>query len=814
MPFATFRPVSPRRLAVLAAVVLIGTVALQPETSRADVVYFKDGYAVHGKVRRENTIITDPATGLPIQINKSNSFIVDDRVRWVIFSHRIVDEGDPDTNVRGDFLEFRVPLTQNRPQQLPKQARLERYTPFNANWQRDAFLVNDLGRYRIMQRLTSLTPFAARVESTQYRWNVHYLTDELGRDAVKELLANHPDLKETAGPEIEKRMKRFRFMLQAGWLLDAEEELNKALADVPAEKDRIGRSRTVLRQSQLRVLWDEVQRGHRAGRYGFARDVLRRLPVAEVDAKLLVEVNALKAKYDAWDKQIGEARRLVDAIGLRAVGPPRPMYRLAVPAIRAGLSPDTIDRLDAFLTIAGQAERDLAAGKAPTTPDDDLLALAVTGWVMGKQSAEASTETADRLWASRDFVLTYLRTAEPSGRRRLLEDYEQSRPLGIDEMTQLIGLLPPPEPAAPTPTPQGGVEQRETQVPWSQVTPVKYLIQLPPEYQPNRAYPLLIVLHNNNEQPAAALARWADAAARNGYIAAAPLWTTGQPYGYTADEHAAVTELVRDLRRHYRIDSDRVFLTGYGQGGTMAFDVGLSHPDLFAGVVPFNGQPRWGASMWYWRNAQYLPFYLVCGELAGASVNQNRRIFENWVQRGYPSLMTIYQGRPTEFYQAEVPQIFEWMARKKRATGFPELGRNPLQGSNGEEFQTMRTTDNRFYWVSVESLAERYVNPLLDKDGSVSAVVQANIRDGNHIVVNTRGVKSMRLWLGRVWDEKTGSRTMIELDKPVRVQVNRSMYGNREHKVTPSLETMLEDLYERGDRHRLFVATIDLKNVQ
>src|SRR5439155_2066706 len=128
--------------------------------------------------------------------------------------------------------------------------------------------------------------------------------------------------------------------------------------------------------------------------------------------------------------------------------------------------------------------------------------------------------------------------------------------------------------------------------------------------------------------------------------------------------------------------------------------------------------------------------------------------------------------RPTDFFPAEVPMIFDWMDRKKRATGFPELGRNPLQGTSGEEFQTMRTTDNRFYWVTVESLNEKYQNPLLDKDSPVSAVVQATIRDGHQIVVNTRGVKAARLWLGRVWDAQKGSRSMLGIDRPGWVLAN------------------------------------------
>jgi pimeloyl-ACP methyl ester carboxylesterase len=805
-----------RRIMIGAILPLLAALAFVPTAGKADVVYMKDGFALHGKVRREETQIVDPATGLTIPVVKTgNFFIVDDRARWVVFGHRVVDNPDPDVNIRGDFLEFTVPLSQNKPNPMPKSAKVKGYTPFEANWQRKAYLINELGQYTITQRLTSLTPYAARVESTAYRWNAHYLTDELGRDVVKKLLADHPDLREKSGPDIEKRLKKFRFMLQAGWLVDAEEELDKALADIPTEKDRIERSRTSLRQAQVRAMWDEIQRAHKAGRYHYVRDFFRRVASHELDAKVLAEVNALKAKYEAWDAQIAHVKHLLGFVRGRVIGPLARIPGEALHEIEEQVNPETVDRLDAFLTIAGQAERDVASGKELSTSADDLQALAVTGWVMGRQSAEAKSETAERLWASRSMVLDYLRTPEPSSRRRLLEEYEKARPLGIDEMIQLVGLLPPAEPAPIPPNIAGGaVEERKSDTP-GQARQVHYALQLPPEYHPTRMYPVLIALSGAQESPGSALARWSQAAARNGYILAAPLWSNGQGYSYSSDEHGCVTELIRDLRRHYRIDSDRVFLTGLDQGATMAFDVAFSHPDLFAGVIPINGTPRWGASRWYWRNAQYLPFYIIAGELAGPVCNLNRSIFENFVQRGFPSLWTIYRGRPDEFYTPEVANAFDWMDRKKRETGFPELGRRPLQGTNGEEFQTMRAGDNRFYWITVEQHNDKYLNPLLDKDNAVAAKVQATIREGNHIAVTTLGIKSLRLWLGRVWDAQNGSKAMIDFDKPVRVTVGgKPTNNNRPYTITPSLATMLEDLYDRGDRQRLFLATIDLKNLQ
>jgi hypothetical protein len=809
----------PRRSATrLAFVVLTPTVLLATciAPAPADVVYLKDGYALHGKVRREADLTTDPLTGVLIPVYKGNNFIVDDRVRWVMFGPRNVLDPDPEVNIRRDFIELTNPLAPGRPNRMPASAKVAKISPFDDHWQRRVTLVNEMGPYTITQRLTLLTPYAARVESNTYQWNVHYLTQELGLETVKKLLATHPDLKETGGPDIEKRMKRFRFLLQAGWLLAAEEELDQALKDLPAEKERIERSRAALRQAQVRSFWDEVQAAHKAGRTRYVSDILRRLPLSELDQRLASEAAALKSKYDTWGQQTQEARRLIDACARRLVGPPRPVLAEAVEAIYSRVAPENLDRLDAFLTLGAQHEQELKSGRVPANTDDDILSLAVTGWVLGGVAAEPRVAAAERLWGCRDFALRYLRTKDPGERRRALEAYQKGQPLGLDEMTQLIALLAPPEAAeSAQATGPNGIEERVTQVPWSQNPPVNYVLQLPPEYRPTRAYPLLIVLGNSGERPADALARYSAQAARNGYVLAAPQWAGLSGYNYTAQEHAAVVELVHDLRRRYAIDSDRVFLTGFGDGGTMAFDVGMSHPDLFAGVVPMNGRPRKSASTWYWRNAQYLPFYIVAGQYAGDALSLDRFIFENWTGRGYPSLMTIYQGRPMEFYQAELPFAFDWMNRKKRATGFPELGRNPNRGNSSEEFQTMRSTDNRFYWVTAEEINDRYLNPAVGTKIGSPAAVTAQIREGNHIFINSRGIKHLRVWLGNVWDAQSGTRPMIDFGKPLRITVNnRPFAGGRDRMVTPSLTTMLEDLYQRGDRQRLFLAYVDLTNLQ
>jgi len=164
-----------------------------------------------------------------------------------------------------------------------------------------------------------------------------------------------------------------------------------------------------------------------------------------------------------------------------------------------------------------------------------------------------------------------------------------------------------------------------------------------------------------------------------------------------------------------------------------------------------------------------------------------------------------YKGRGLEWFEGEVPSMFEWMDCKRdahrRARAVPELGRNGNGGPFGDEFQTMRPTDNRFYWLSTSRINPRNLNTLDHwKNETRPATLQARIGEGNQIGVSMVGLHQLTVWLAR---------DMIDFDKPGTVRVNGSPgWANR--KVQPDLGTLLEDFYQRGDRRRLFVARIEI----
>ncbi len=797
---------------------------------RADLVILKDGFALQGKFDQETTSFIDPATNLPIKARKLNGFMMmDDGARRTVFSEKQVQPGGvtkTDPSQASDIVRLQRLITRLDNWALPPGI-YSHPTDWNDKWDRTVKFDSPQGHLQLAQHLSILTPYFVRIDARRYKWSPHYLTAELDPDLVRTLLTLHPDLKMKGGnDDAAKRFRIFRFFVQARWYDKAFAELESIASDLPEEKDKVESARTELKKLVTAEYVDLVERAHAVGRHQWARNRLANMPQQGVEEKLLARVRTLQATYDTITKNLRLAHHFLEDLPPRVTdGSQRLVFAEAAAAIATELSEDTVHRLETFVNLAQQAERDKERNRTPDHTPAQLLALAVSGWLMGDTSAEAKVDMGMRLWRARRLVLEYQRCHDPVARQRMLAAYQKSDPLVFDELAQVIRFLPPPEPfelllAGNEPWVAGTLPfagaalswalltayqslpgsrfEFQANLPWSYRKGATYTVQLPPEYHQGRSYPVLFVLHEGGEKPEDMLKRWSALAAQHGYLLVAPEWDRGSngTYAYSAAEHSAVVDVLRDLRRRFQIDSDRVFVSGLGQGGNMAFDVGLAHPDLFAGVLPVGGRPRYFAHP-YWPNAQYLPFYVVEGDMSD-STKDNRAAFEHWVQRGYPALYVQYKGRGLEWFPAELPFMFDWMNRKKRAAAFPYLGR--AGGVFGDEFQSMRATDNHFYWLSAEEINDRQANDRRTwRARVVPASFQAQIGTGNQINVNAHGFKRITIWLGQ---------GMIDYEKPVTVHVNlRVGWSNR--KVTPSLGTLLEDFYLRGDRQRLFWAKLE-----
>jgi pimeloyl-ACP methyl ester carboxylesterase len=784
--------------------------------ARADLFIFKDGTVIEGRVKRQMTLEFDQVARDAYYM-PHGFFFLDDGPRRIIFCPSQVGrilEKDPPTEER---ITRKDPLPgQVRPMKFPGLFGIAGTPPdWNDTWSRRfSFLTrNSTGQIvevKVPQHVNALSPYWAEVQSRgRFFWGCAYLTRELGPETVQSLLASHPDFQDSKNQPPEKRasmrLRKADFFAQAGFLDFAEKELDRLLAEVPEQKERVETARKTLLKLRAIERIEEIKRRHSAGQHRRVRRLLEDFPIKGAPEKQVATVEELVHEYKETGQLIKDTARLLRKAREEAQGADTAVLREAAEVIHEELNFENVGRLDAFLGQARQAERLQKAGKNPQTRPDQLLSLAASGWLLGSVSAEMSVETARRLWQGREMVLSFLRSDDANKRQQLLQRHQagsRTESASLDELIQIIRTLPPVAPEKKLPV---GVAEYKTQG-------ATYYVQLPPEYRHSRSYPVLIVLHEAGEKPSDMIQRWADAAAENGYILLAPEWQNAGngKYNYSEEEHTTAVNALRDLRRLFNIDEDRVFLSGLGEGGAMAFDVGLSHPDLFAGVLPVGAAPQYHAEL-CWRNAQYLPFYVVYGS-QGPDHEKIKELFNNWViLRAYSQLWVDYKGRGVEWYAGEVPNMFDWMRHKKREFPQPKLGSSGHGGQFGNEFCTLRASDNHFYWISCED--NRSIKNLANwrlrnrvQPAALSARIDA---ENNKIYVDSSGaIGQIIIWLGRTYKGKD----MIDFEKPVTVQHNLSLarpWVNR--RIAPSMEVLLEDLAQRGDRQQLFLFKITLQ---
>ena len=129
----------------------------------------------------------------------------------------------------------------------------------------------------------------------------------------------------------------------------------------------------------------------------------------------------------------------------------------------------------------------------------------------------------------------------------------------------------------------------------------RHALFVPLHYEPNYAYPLIVWLHGPGDDERQ-LKRIMPMISMRNYVAVAPRATLGPADGSDrggyhwcqTDEQIVLAEhrvfaAIRAVEAEFNISPRRIFLGGYQCGGTMAFRLGLSHPDRFAGALSIGG---------------------------------------------------------------------------------------------------------------------------------------------------------------------------------------------------------------------------------
>ena len=772
-------------------------------------VIFKDGFFIHGKIYEPTAKqIFDPVSGQGFPIPSGN-FFIDDNVRSIMFSQAHVlkiEEHKDEAPVSKPYVRLQ---SINQTKAIDPTWSVDSFGPWTEAGDRTVEVNTGSGRKSMTQRIAWMTPRFFAAPTIDYKWNMRYFTQELEPERARAFLLNlfktRKDLAEIKPPQ--KFLKVAGFMQEVGWFKEAEGELVKIIVNFPAEKKVAEEMLAKLRKDRAELYVESIEQARKVGQHpealerldNYDRDDLQKI----ISPPYRDRARILKEDYAKEKATIEQARKFLTEFP--AYTRKKALWTKVTAFMLEELNHDTVDRLEEFLQQAKQFEQQSKAKQALTHNAEEVLAFGVSSWLQGKGLFEKDPQVALNMVRAREFLLAYLQADTNAKRTSLLSTFKNNNQLPIDVIARLVRMIPPAE---PHPAKEINTEVQTIKLDNGGT----YLLQLPPDYHHQRAYPVLLVCHSEFESAEETLKRLSEEAAKQGVILAAPLWAGKKvlraQYQYTDKERATAFDTLRDLRRRFQVDSDRVFLFGWGEGANMAFDVGLARPDQFAGVIPMSGTLTAFAYRYYRSNAQYLPFYVIEGEFNGINARAMGNLFKDWTKAPFQSLYVEYRGRASEWFSYEVPQMFQWMNCKSRQLPKKDLGR--------DEFHSSRGTDNRFYWLSSETIDAncRFDHTKKAPSGYKPATFQASLSLGNLLDKSTNkekiwnraqvkasGMAQVTLWI---------TPGMIDMTKPLEVFINAQAQGGM-RVIEPSLDTLLQELHETGDRQRLFVAKIDIK---
>jgi predicted esterase len=198
-----------------------------------------------------------------------------------------------------------------------------------------------------------------------------------------------------------------------------------------------------------------------------------------------------------------------------------------------------------------------------------------------------------------------------------------------------------------------------------------YATYVPSSYNPRRRYPLVVALHGFMSTTMITLRRVLGSSIRHlsyadgdrkiprfheeRFLVAAPRGYGHINYRYVGEDD--ILRVIEEMKRAYRIDPDRIYLTGLSMGGLGTMEVGFHYPDRFAGLISNCGAAdtrlyesvkgyrptEWetdlieGRSAVLWaENGLHLPLYIAHGLRDPINKPENSRVLVDEYRRlGY-----------------------------------------------------------------------------------------------------------------------------------------------------------------------------------
>lgn len=199
---------------------------------------------------------------------------------------------------------------------------------------------------------------------------------------------------------------------------------------------------------------------------------------------------------------------------------------------------------------------------------------------------------------------------------------------------------------------------------------LNYLLYLPPEYDSQESWPLIMFLHGRGERgsnlklvrqhgPPKRIAEGDDFP----FIVVSPQCPAGS---YWTEELDALAALLDDVIASHKVDTRRVYLTGMSMGGRGTWFLAGRYPERFAAIAPVCGAGLNWIAVERLRN---MPVWVFHGDADTVVPTYESENMVGWLRDvGNEARLTLYPGIGHDSWtQAyNTPELYEWFLSHSR----------------------------------------------------------------------------------------------------------------------------------------------------
>ena len=199
---------------------------------------------------------------------------------------------------------------------------------------------------------------------------------------------------------------------------------------------------------------------------------------------------------------------------------------------------------------------------------------------------------------------------------------------------------------------------------------LNYLLYLPKEYDNSDSlFPLILFLHGKGERgdnlelvkrhgPPMLVEKGKDFP----FILLSPQCPINTTW---AMQTLILNELLNEIIGNYRVDINRIYLTGLSMGGNGTWSLAVAYPDKFAAIVPICG---WG-SPHDMRDIKNIPIWSFHGAKdLDVPIENSQELIDALIKEGAKPKFTIYPEAEhdcwTETYNN--PELYDWLLSHRK----------------------------------------------------------------------------------------------------------------------------------------------------